>query len=497
MKDEDDVDIMENGMDDVEEEEEDRRVEMKIEPTMNRKQRKNVLCLLILWMCLYGLSTYHHHHHHKKINNNENERKTEWMDALESLLWNGSQSWWILCMCATCSWYVWETQLQSSNKEDDESLLVLLYSLLEVKPHQNNNKRMYQVCLEHTLDGYLRWSLCWFWYQFITLVLQTYYFPNNNNNDDEITQTTIMIRFFVSMIPVGMSIVFVIQSMKPIFLDTYYVRMVQAPFVSVTFMDGFIADVCTSMIWPCIHTVTSLSTLFLQPLTGSSQLLVHTYILPVCRITPLWWRFAQCLRTCYDTQQRWPQLGNAFKYMMTAHISLYYGIRSNTTEEVGGHYVWYLTWIGTTMYQLMWDIQMDWNLFSSSERKLRKKQLYSSPSWYYIILGLNTILRFGWTWSYLPFPLLLQQRQLGRSSFLLSLLEIIRRMIWGWIRVEWELLSILESDDNDNNDSFRPMMTSSTWHQHQQQQNDFSIIMELGLWATAFTTLSIFAAMHE
>ncbi len=476
MKDGDeDDDIMEKGMDDIEEKGVIKK-RVPVETMMNEKQRKNLLCLLILWSCIYGLSTYHKKMDTSNKVNIENETKTEWMDALESLMWHGTQSWWILCMCATCSWYVWETQLRSY--EEHQSIL---YSLLEVSK-KPQNKMMYQVCFQHTLDGYLRWSLCWFWYQFITLVLQTY--------QNEITTT---IRLGVSMVPVGISILFVIQSMKPIFLDTYYVRMVQAPFVSVTFMDGFIADICTSMIWPCIHIFTSLSVLFIQPLAGSStsHLILHTYVLPLCRITPLWWRFAQCLRTSYDTQQRWPQLGNAFKYMMTAHISLYYGIRSNAAEA-GGHYVWYLTWIGTTIYQLVWDVQMDWNLVSSSERQLRHKQLYSSSHWYYIILGLNTLLRFGWTWSYLPFPLL-QQKQLSRSSFLLSILEIVRRMIWGWIRVEWELLSITE---NSINDQFRPMMTYS-WQQQQQQQNDFSIIMELGLWATAFTTLSIFAAMHE
>lgn len=50
--------------------------------------------------------------------------------------------------------------------------------------------------------------------------------------------------------------------------------------------------------------------------------IVHTVVLPACMISPLWWRFLQNMRQVYDAQQRWPYLGNALKYFCAASVAM-------------------------------------------------------------------------------------------------------------------------------------------------------------------------------
>jgi hypothetical protein len=44
---------------------------------------------------------------------------------------------------------------------------------------------------------------------------------------------------------------------------------------------------------------------------------VGRYIIPVVCALPLWFRFCQCLRRYYDTNQRHPHLSNALKYALS------------------------------------------------------------------------------------------------------------------------------------------------------------------------------------
>jgi EXS family len=76
--------------------------------------------------------------------------------------------------------------------------------------------------------------------------------------------------------------------------------------------------------------------------------ILHTAILPACMISPLWWRFLQTLRQCYDTKQRWPYLGNAFKYFFAAQVAMigvYHPSRQNNLS-------WIFSFVVATLYQV-------------------------------------------------------------------------------------------------------------------------------------------------
>ena len=110
-----------------------------------------------------------------------------------------------------------------------------------------------------------------------------------------------------------------------------------APFYHVTFRDGFIGDVFTSAVRPMQDTAFTVFYL-LSGLQGwwkqsydldaadlplEKNWLLHTFILPTCMVSPLWWRFLQNLRQCYENKKRWPYLGNALKYFFAAEVAMF------------------------------------------------------------------------------------------------------------------------------------------------------------------------------
>ena len=313
--------------------------------------------------------------------------------------------------------------------------------------------------------------------------------------------------------------------------------------------------------------------------------LLHTVVLPACMISPLWMRFLQCLRQCYETRQRWPYLGNAMKYMIAAEVALFGAFdpsKKNTFLWMAGFFV-------ATLYQVFWDVFMDWELFlvkfnveqeedirdkkgigsstyqsqqSSTKGRikmsvaLREKRLYSYKSMYYLIFVINFMLRFFWTLSLLPANHLSRSGKLveqfgnGIQHFVLPMIavaEIIRRTIWGFLRVELQAIKVSEQKEQEqqtmvgteeynklhqdmgmnlaqHNDSYdmtlddmQPMhirctgerglkvaqigffqpFTLSMFVSDMSSATEMQVLGELCLWATVFMCLGIFAAAHR
>jgi hypothetical protein len=76
--------------------------------------------------------------------------------------------------------------------------------------------------------------------------------------------------------------------------------------------------------------------------------IVHTAILPACMISPLWWRFLQTIRQSYDTECRWPYLGNAFKYFIAAQVAMV-GVYHPIMKH---HPIWIISFVIATLYQV-------------------------------------------------------------------------------------------------------------------------------------------------
>jgi hypothetical protein len=335
-----------------------------------------------------------------------------------------------------------------------------------------------------------------------------------------------------------------------------------APLFPVTFRDGFVGDVLTSSVRP-MQDITFTLVYLLYGLQGwwsqsyaavaeeqrestepSSSLqdtldpsillpalekswILHTILLPFCVIGPLWWRFLQNLRQVMDERRRWPYLGNAFKYFLAAQVAVtgvYY-------PNWHGSTLWLTAFVVATLYQIYWDIFMDWGLLerSSGQWRLRSERLYNSRVLYWSIASINIILRFCWTLTFIPpqylnpAGILIQQNKLIMSPFFASA-EIVRRTLWGWLRFEYEALKVQKDEGrrvNEGDESYvadglelapmekmdtaesKPSIIEFTRHTQVNSWNDMSslndtqVLLELSVYAVTFVALWLVAVAHR
>ncbi|KAL3910229.1 MAG: hypothetical protein SGARI_002226 [Bacillariaceae sp.] len=353
---------------------------------------------------------------------------------------------------------------------------------------------------------------------------------------------------------------------------------VGAPMYHVTFRDGFIGDILTSSVRPMQDIAFTVFYLFsgLQgwwkqsydldaaDLPLESNWLLHTFILPMCMVSPLWWRFSQNLRQTYEYKKRWPYLGNALKYFFAAEVAVF-GVYMQSPKESA---LWLTSFVAATLYQIWWDVFMDWELLVVSDWKdvkldlgsdgrycihlsiptalqLRKTRIYSVAWMYWGVFGVNIILRFCWTLSFLP-PHYLNRAGVLSETFegdLTAILnptiasaEIIRRTLWGWLRVEWEAIKVARKEPrlkgawrDDNQDESEAVVDKDTGSEIGMDAMDLSsideqdsgpgvpsslsrgwwiptkmydmtemqILGELCIYATLFTGLGLVAAAHR
>ncbi|RDX90827.1 Phosphate transporter PHO1-like 3, partial [Mucuna pruriens] len=156
-------------------------------------------------------------------------------------------------------------------------------------------------------------------------------------------------------------------------------------------------------------------------------------------VIPYWSRFLQCLRRLYEEKDRM-QGYNGLKYFLTiAAVCL----RTAYTLDNGmGWKV--LAWIfsvSTAIFSTYWDLVIDWGLLQrhSNNRWLRDKLLIPHNSVYFSAMVLNVLLRFAWLQTILNFNFSFLHRQAMIS--IVASLEIIRRGMWNFFRVENEHLN--------------------------------------------------------
>mmetsp|Transcript_8968 Transcript_8968/g.13943 ORF Transcript_8968/g.13943 Transcript_8968/m.13943 type:complete len:570 (-) Transcript_8968:1205-2914(-) len=337
------------------------------------------------------------------------------------------------------------------------------------------------------------------------------------------------------------------QKRKPFWTIVSYT--IGAPLFDVTFRDGFIGDVLTSTVRPlqdiaftAFYIVSGLRGWWTQTydLDGAAMpveksWIVRTIILPACMISPLWYRFNQNLRQTYDSKKRWPYLGNALKYLAAAEVAMFGTFDPSRKTSP----TWLFFAVLATLYQIWWDIIMDWELirYSKGKIRLRAKRLYNRKSMYWTILVVNIVLRFGWTMTFMPNHFL-DKTGVLKATFqgilkyvdpVLASAEIIRRMLWGFIRLELEAIKC-HSDNkyvtsqlqqcSDLKDDEPAMLELSAIELHdaastaadvppcsleeqdlkpvsQEGENDITILIELALWTSAFAGGGIIAAVHR
>lgn len=235
-----------------------------------------------------------------------------------------------------------------------------------------------------------------------------------------------------------------------------------APFGRVTFRDGLLGDVLTSLIKPlvdvsyvgCLVATGQFLHIGLPAPDGPEGSKVCTDyaawqqgVVPFIHALPLWLRFWQNIRRYLDTSDRFPHLANAFKYAFAMLVSLF-GLfhpsaQSDVTETQS--VLWLIFFTLSTLYTYWWDVTQDWGLGRRDAGGLRKDRMYAWGSCYYwSAIAADLVLRFLWTISIIPINSLPDgmAENFGFAVLpFLAIAELCRRTMWATIRMENEHLS--------------------------------------------------------
>ncbi|CAK9316731.1 unnamed protein product [Citrullus colocynthis] len=216
-----------------------------------------------------------------------------------------------------------------------------------------------------------------------------------------------------------------------------------APLYTVIFPDFFLADQLTSQ----VQALRSLEFYICyygwgdykhRQNTCRSNTVFNTFSF-IIAVIPYWSRLLQCLRRLYeekDTMQGY----NGIKYFLTivaVCLRTAYNLNRGITWKV-------LAAVFSAVAAIIctyWDIAIDWGLLQrhSKNRWLRDKLLVGHNSVYYVAMVLNVLLRFAWLQTVLDFQFSFLHTQ-GLITIVASL-EIIRRGIWNFFRLENEHLN--------------------------------------------------------
>ncbi|SCU88853.1 LANO_0D03268g1_1 [Lachancea nothofagi CBS 11611] len=213
-----------------------------------------------------------------------------------------------------------------------------------------------------------------------------------------------------------------------------------------------ITDSLTSYAKPLIDFGLYMCHLLLDPLSekciaSRSSLGIAINLDLMIGISPVMLRLLQCLREwkrSRSAEEAKSALFNAIKYSLNFPI-LMCTVYSRTypTEKPAKYVYWFMLMNST--YGFWWDLTMDWNLgmfnfsFAGMDRNesLRSRRIFPKPA-YYLAICIDFALRFVWLWEAMS----------GRSVFegeinifFLQALELFRRWVWLFIKLESEAVN--------------------------------------------------------
>ncbi|KAI9748895.1 MAG: protein-ER retention protein [Lichina confinis] len=171
-------------------------------------------------------------------------------------------------------------------------------------------------------------------------------------------------------------------------------------------------------------------------------------------------RLRQCLIEYYrvknsgDKSGGWggQHLANALKYSTALPVILLGALQKGYNPsgygvgQVALNRLWLLSVFLNSFYSFYWDVTKDWDLSllsSSIEREhpeypfgLRRQRFFHSPGIYYAAILIDFVLRFAWSLKLSPY--LDRFNDMEAGIFFMEMLEVLRRWIWIFFRVETE-----------------------------------------------------------
>ena len=173
----------------------------------------------------------------------------------------------------------------------------------------------------------------------------------------------------------------------------------------------------------------------------------HPLLSPMLQALPYLIRAWHCFIVIRTTGNK-PQIINLIKYMSIFPVIIFSALQPITIETVLDPddrtlFNWWLyAVILNTMLSVCWDVFMDWGLGWPQPEGvhtpffLRPTLLFRHPLYYYVSILMNIALRLCWS---LRLSVHLQRQASGPVfAFLFEVLEVFRRFVWNFFRVEWE-----------------------------------------------------------
>ena len=224
---------------------------------------------------------------------------------------------------------------------------------------------------------------------------------------------------------------------------------------SVSFVDGWLGDQLVSMTAAitdleftiCFYTTEFFGNkTYMEPINANTSIgscnSIQYGIVPIVSSLPNIIRLLQNVRRAMDTGQ-YILFVNSGKYAASMSITLFsslYTVFHGTFLRV----LWTASLIISTLYSYIWDIKMDMGLFDSKTCKcgshnafLREELIYKPKIKYYLMIVGDFFLRLGWginfTVGQMDLPI-----SFDVVKAVTSTLEMIRRCLWNFFRVENE-----------------------------------------------------------
>jgi hypothetical protein len=191
------------------------------------------------------------------------------------------------------------------------------------------------------------------------------------------------------------------------------------------------------------------------------------FMVPLIIAIPSMIRFRQCLIEYFRVRESnrraggigshgWggQHLANATKYASAFPVIILSALQRNLSfdhthvgmTEAGLFRLWLAAVLLNSFYSFYWDVAKDWDLtlFSGARERnspehpygLRRRRFFHTQEMYYVAICVDFLLRC--TWSLKLSPHLDHFNDLEGGIFVMECLEVLRRWIWIFFRVETE-----------------------------------------------------------
>lgn len=221
-----------------------------------------------------------------------------------------------------------------------------------------------------------------------------------------------------------------------------FLESVASIFVPTSFRHVWFMDQLTSLIGPMRDMEYTLCyySYYVDPLQVRQIFCGNTRgIYLFIAIFPNFIRILQCIRIIIDSKMISPQIFNIGKYLFNIIVATFSFLSFFNPSLF---YAWLVSAFISGCYSSFWDIKFDFGFFQQGTNyPLRDKLTYKNHCIYYFTIIANIFLRFLWVLTVSP-EIMGQMIRPELLALILFTLEMMRRGMWNFIRVEFEHLDL-------------------------------------------------------